>query len=109
MFDVGLKTSFWVSAEVRRCDGLFLPATILHKGDEDRGLVMIKQYIAGQGCILHGQRRDMEGTLKWYHPQGADPIEERMADDYIARQRDFDEDLWVIEVDDPKRQYSPET
>ena len=107
MFDVGLKTSLWISAEIRRCDGLFLSAMILHKGDGDRGLVLIKQYIAGQGCILHGQRRDMDGKLKWFRPLGDEPVEEGAADDYITRQRQYDDDLWVMEVEDPKRHYSP--
>lgn len=107
MFDEGIKTSFWISAEIRKCDGLFIPLTILHKGDESRGFVLIKQYIHGQGCILHSRRRDMDGKLGWHHPQGEHPIAEFEADDYIARQRKYDGDLWVMEVEDPKGQYSP--
>lgn len=107
MFDEGLKTSLWVSAEIRRCDGLFMPLMVLHKGDQDRGLVMIKQYIAGQGCLVYEQRRNMENRMGWHKPLGDDPVEEAKADDYINRQRQYDEDLWVLEIDDPKRQYSP--
>lgn len=109
MFDEGIKTSFWVSAEIRRCDGLFLPMTILHRGDGDRGFVLIKQYIAGQGCILHTRKRDMDGRLGWHNPLGSEAIDEGMADDYIVRQRQYDEDLWVMEVDDPRAKYSPVT
>lgn len=107
MFDEGLKTSFWVSAEIRKCDGLFLPMTVIHKGDEARGLVLIKQYIAGQGCILHNRRRDSAGRLGWNTPLDG-VVDEAKADDYIARQRKYDEDLWVLEVDDPRRVYTPE-
>lgn len=107
MFDEGLKTSFWISGEIRKCDGLFMPMTIVHRGDDNRGLVLVKQYIHGQGCILHSRRRDQAGKLKWHHPQGPDTIAEFEADDYIARQRKYDDDLWVVEVDDPKGQYSP--
>jgi len=108
MFDNGLKTSLWVSAEIRRCDALFLPITILHKGDEARGLVLIKHYIAGQGCQLYDLQRNSEGALGWHHPLGENLVEESKADAYIARQRAYDEDLWVIEVEDPKQQYSPQ-
>lgn len=107
MFDEGIKTSFWITAEIRRCDGNFMPMTILHRGDEGRGLVLIKQYIAGQGCILHTRRRDIADRLGWHNPLGSQPVDEGKADEYIVRQRQYDEDLWVIEVDDPKAQYLP--
>ncbi|VAV87934.1 hypothetical protein MNBD_ALPHA02-1162 [hydrothermal vent metagenome] len=107
MFDEGLKTSLWVSAEIRRCDGIFLPMTVMHRGDGDRGFVMIKQYIAGQGCIIHSRKRDMSGKLVWHCPLGDTPVPERDGDDYITRQRGYDEDLWVLEVDDPKGLYAP--
>ena len=81
--------------------------TVVHRGDENRGFVLIKQYIHGQGCILHIRRRDMNGELGWHNPLEQSPVPERDADDYIARQRQYDEDLWVVEVDDPKGQYSP--
>ncbi len=109
MFDEGLKTSLWILAEIRRCDGLFLPLTILHRGDGDRGLVLIKHFIAGHGCIIHSRRRNMAGRLDWYRPLGEEAVGEPAADEYITRQRHYDEDLWVLEVEDPKRQYSPMT
>ncbi|PCI47365.1 MAG: hypothetical protein COB49_07345 [Alphaproteobacteria bacterium] len=109
MFDEGIKTSFWISAEIRRCDGLFLPMTILHRGDDGRGLVLVKQYIAGKGCILHNRKRDVNGRLGWHNPLGPEVIDEGEADAYIARQRGYDEDLWVMEVEDPRGQYSPAT
>lgn len=107
MFDERLKTSLWVSAEIRRCEGLFLPVMVLHKGDGDRGLVLIKHYVAGQGVILYVQRRDMAGKFIWARPLGDDFIAENKADEYILRQRKFDEDLWVIEVEDPRSVYQP--
>ncbi len=107
MVEERLKSGIWVAAEIRRCDGLFLPMTVQHRGDEDRGLILIKQYIAGEGCILYGQRRDMAGKLDWCRPLGDDPVAEPEADAYIARQRQYDADLWVIEVEDPRRRYSP--
>lgn len=84
-----------------------MPFMVLHKGDGDRGLVLIKQYVAGQGCRLHSQVRDMDGRMQWRRPLGDDLIIEAKVDEYIARQRDFDDDLWVIEVEDPKDQYTP--
>ncbi len=107
MFDISLKTSLWVSAEIRRCDILFLPMTVLHRGDADRGLVLIRQSVGVRDGILHARRRDMSGKLQWYNPLGPDVVENSVMDDYIARQRQYDDDLWVLEVDDPRGQYSP--
>ncbi|WP_321393072.1 DUF1491 family protein [Emcibacter sp.] len=108
MFEERLKTSIWVSAEIRRLDVELISAMVLHKGDADRGLVLIKQNLFGPGCILYTQARDLDGVMVWRCPLGDDPVPEDKADTYIARQRDYDEDLWVIEVEDPKGIYRPQ-
>ncbi|MDG1995770.1 MAG: DUF1491 family protein [Emcibacteraceae bacterium] len=107
-FDTRLKTGLWVAAEIRRLEIQFIPAVVLHKGDEARGLVLIKQYVHGQGARLYSQTRDIDDNLIWHEPLGGNFMEERKADEYITRQRNFDEDLWVIEIEDNKGQYKPE-
>ncbi len=102
-----LKSSVWVSAEIKRCEGLFLSAVVLHKGDKERGLVLIKQYVAVKGCKIYTQTRDEADDLVWHQPLDDEFMTEQKADSYIRKQRDFDEDLWVIEVDDIKGQYKP--
>lgn len=97
-----------VSAEIRRCESLFLSAVVLHRGDDERGLILIKKYVHGEGARVFTQSRDLNDKMTWHQPLGDQWIEEAKADQYISRQRDFDEDLWVIEVDDPKGQYVPE-
>ena len=107
-FEPRLKTGLLVSAEIKRCEQFFLSAVIVHKGDEDRGLILIKQYVHGEGARIFAQTRDMDDNLIWHHPLGEGFMEELKADDYIKRQIGFDEDLWVLEIDDPKNIYSPE-
>ncbi|MDG1707141.1 MAG: DUF1491 family protein [Emcibacteraceae bacterium] len=107
-FDTRIKTGLWVAAEIRRLETQFIPAVVIHKGDEDRGMVLIKQYVHGQGTRLFNQTRDLDDNLIWNEPLGEGFIEERQADEYITRQRNFDEDLWVIEVEDNKGQYKLE-
>ncbi len=106
--EIRLKSSLFVSAELKRCEGLFISGVILHKGDEERGLILIKKFVTGSGARIYTQSRNEQGELGWQQPLGEDWLEEPKADAYIARQRKFDEDLWVIEVDDPKNIYSPE-
>lgn len=102
-----LNTDIWVAAEIRRCETLFLNPVILHKGDLERGLVIMKIYVHGQGCKIYSQSRDFDGKLNWHQPLGEQWFAEGQADQYITRQRNFDEDLWVIEIDDVKNIYAP--
>lgn len=97
-----------MSAEIRRCESLFLSAVVVHRGDDERGLILIKKYVHNTGARIFTQSRDLNDTLTWHQPLGDQWIEEAKADQYITRQRDFDDDLWVVEVDDPKDQYAPE-
>ena len=53
------------------------------------------------------QGRDEEGNINWQQPLGEDWLTEQKADQYISRQRSYDEDLWVIEVEDAKNVYEP--
>lgn len=107
-FEPRLKTGLMVSAEIRRCEGLFLSAVLLHKGDEDRGQILVKHFVHGEGARIYSQTRNMDDQLIWHQPLGDDFMAEAKADEYIKRQRAFDEDLWVLEVEDPKGIYSIE-
>ena len=41
-----------------------------------------------------------DGGLAWMRPLGLEPADEGEADSYLARQGDFDPDIWVLEVID---------
>lgn len=107
-FEVKIKSDILIAAEIRRCEAMFISAVVLHKGDRERGQILIKQYVHGQGARIYSQSRNMDDKLVWHQPLGDEFMDEAKADMYISRQRGYDEDLWVIEVDDPKENYSPE-
>jgi len=102
-----LKTNFIVAAEIRRCETMSIVATVNHKGDIDRGLLLIKHYVYGKGCKVYIQSRDLNDDLNWNNPLTDGWVDEAKADHYIARQIKFDEDLWVLEVEDNKNTYAP--
>jgi len=95
-----LKAKLWVQATLRTCMVQEMTATIVHKGDEDAGAVLIKQNLLGAGFCILTQIRSVDGELVWLRATGQDPVPESMADDYIVRQRRRDRDLWVIEIED---------
>jgi hypothetical protein len=107
-FEVKIKTDILVAAEIKRCETMFISAVVLYKGDKERGQILIKQYVHGQGARIYTQSRDMDDNLVWHQPLDGDIMAEAKADEYIRRQRGYDEDLWVIEMDDPKDCYKPE-
>lgn len=100
MSEVRLKAKLWVLATVRTCQAQGITATVARKGDEDAGAVLIKQNLLGQGFRVLTQVRAADGTQAWMQGTGAQPVEESVADAYIARQVDRDWDLWVIEIED---------
>lgn len=101
-----LKSAIWVSAYIRRChlEGAF--AVVRRRGAEEAGAIFVKI-------------SRLDGTAALYGPapqsafDEARPIERRFvsslaggfaedakAEAHITRQREFDPDLWVIEVED---------
>ena len=100
MSEARLKAKLWVHAVIRQCGVLAIPAMVVAKGDEDAGAVLVKLNRGPAGCEVFTQVRDGEGQAAWLRATGPDPVEEAKADAYIRRQRDFDCDLWVLEIED---------
>ena len=73
---------------------------VVHKGDATRGSVLVKLNLLDGRCTVLAETQDAMGARAWIRGTGADPVPEAAADDYIARNRRYDPDLWVIEVED---------
>jgi hypothetical protein len=94
-----LKTGIWVKALVRRCDLAAVAVAVVARGDGDAGAVLIKLNSRDDGCSVLAQARGQDGELLWMRATGAVPVIEADADTYIARQRQRDPDLWVVEIE----------
>ena len=97
-----LKSHIWVSAFLKRQETEGRMALVVRSGDADAGSVFIRHYVAGQGCMVYAPVTDADGTSAWMRATGPTFVSEQEADAYLARQYDYDADLWVVEVDDPK-------
>jgi len=94
-----LTAEFWVHAYLRRLSLANIPAFVVYKGDPTAGAVLIKSNpLDGRAALFH-RTYDGEGQRIWSELNtGSEPE----MDGIIGRQRRFDPDLWVIEVEDHK-------
>jgi hypothetical protein len=100
-----LKSGIWVKALIRRCDIEAIGVAVLARGDPDAGAILLKLVAREGGCSVLAQARGAGGELLWMRATGPAAVPEADADSYIARQRQRDPDLWVVEIDGP----APET
>ena len=98
-----LASKIWVGALTARCQAAGLAVYVLHKGDEERGGVMIKHRVAADKVVLFEPGLLADGRRGWQSLTGEKPGDEASVDARIVKRRRFDPDLWVIEIDDPKQ------
>ena len=96
-----LATYIWVDALVRRAQFAGASAFILQRGDKERGDVLVKiARLNGQAAFLTRSPMAFEDdSFDWLPIAGAWE-EERAVDDIINRRRQYDSDLWIIEIED---------
>ncbi|HRQ60809.1 MAG TPA: DUF1491 family protein [Alphaproteobacteria bacterium] len=74
---------------------------ILQRGNYDSGLIALKLNALNGSCrLLVRQRNFMEDRLEWVPALQTDTVPEAEADGWIARSKNRDPDLWVIEIED---------
>lgn len=93
-----LTADIWVSAYLTRLRLAAIPAFVVARGDATAGAVMVKlNTLDGRACCYQRSFDLMTGERSWIVlAQGA----EADVDQSVQRQRGYDPDLWVIEVED---------
>ena len=93
-----LASGLWVSAYVLRLQLAGIPVYVTAKGDETAGAVVVKvATLDGRARAFQRSFDPMSGARVWtLLVQGA----EREVDEVLARQRQRDRDLWVLELED---------
>lgn len=92
-----LTTQFWVQAYLTRLRLVDIPAYVVAHGDDTAGAVLVKlNTLNGQAQAFQRGFDLTSGARRWdVLAEGAEPD----VDAAIARQRGFDPDLWVVEVE----------
>ncbi len=99
MSEARLAAGVEASALVRRAQALGDFATILKKGDPERGALLLQVTSRGRHAAFLERVLGVEGNYQWRmvgptESQGSVEIR-----DFLARRTRFDADLWLIELD----------
>jgi hypothetical protein len=99
-----LKSELWVKAYLRRCQHEGASAVLVRRGDTDAGSIFIKVSRLDGTASLFGpapaglaQARE---DRQWQRCLEHQPIPEAEAESYLARQIEFDADIWIVSVED---------
>jgi len=92
-----LTAEFWVQAYMARLRLNAIPAFVTARGDATAGAVVVKLNTLDGEARAFARSRDASGARVWT-PLAEGP--EAEVDAALTRQRRYDPDLWVIEVED---------
>ena len=74
-------------------------ATVLAKGERDAGTILIICCENGTNARLFERMPNLDGTRKWTRVKSQDTDKASDFDDYVARRKAQDSDLWIVELD----------
>lgn len=94
-----LKAGIFVRALIRRVEVAGASAFIVAKGSEEAGAVILKVARLDGTVLVLNQVRMGDGRLVWARALG-DWTDEARAAGWCERQRSFDPDLWIVEIED---------
>lgn len=93
-----LTSEIWVAAYLTRLRLATIPAFIVQKGDKSAGAVLVKLNTLDGNATCFQRSFDMDtNERRWMILKEG---EEPEVDASIAKQKSFDPDLWVIEIED---------
>ncbi len=96
-----VSAQLWVSALVRRVNAAGGFATVITRGDPSAGGVILVFLGRDQPTRLFQRVNLADGGFGWQQARQADLANPTAVDDYLVRQRTYDSDLWVVELDIP--------
>ena len=95
--NVRLTAEFWVQAYLARLRLAGIPAFVTSRGDTTAGAVIVKLNPLDGNARAYSRSYDPEGRRVWAVLAEGPDAEVEAA---LQRQRGFDPDLWIIEVED---------
>jgi hypothetical protein len=99
-----VRSDIWVKAYIRRCAVEGTSAVVVRHGDDDAGSIFIKISRLDGTAALYGPAPagldEQQYDRQWVRATGEPFVPEAEVDARLAREFEFDSDLWVVEVED---------
>jgi hypothetical protein len=101
-----LKSGIWVAAYMRRCQIEGASAVLRRRGAEEAGAVFIKVSLLDGTADVFGPApqsafdETRPADRAFVRCLKVQPAPDTEAEAYLARQINFDSDVWIIEVED---------
>jgi len=100
-----LKSSIWVAAYLRRCQGEGVFGAVRRRGAEEAGAVFVKVALLDGTAMLYvpapqtvyDESRPIE---RIFMPISKDPVPEPSVEERLQKEIRFDPDAWIIETED---------
>jgi GMP synthase (glutamine-hydrolysing) len=87
------------------CSRFNLSAYVIKKGDPDAGVIFIHINKLNGEHNIYSQIRTITGQINWTKTNRGTPLNENDADSYLEKQKQYDPDLWILEIEDPEEKY----
>jgi hypothetical protein len=100
-----IKSSIWVAAYLRRCQGVGIFGAVRRRGAEEAGAVFVKAATLDGNAMLYvpapqtvyDDSRPVDRLFTAISPQ---PIPEAAVEERLAKEIRFDPDAWIVETED---------
>ena len=100
-----LATHVEASGLIRAAESAGGHAAVLHKGDSERGALLLVIMAKGQPNGCFERLLDRKGRYSWQPSGPKDHGDSQKFAEFLAKRRGSDPDMWVLELDipDPER------
>jgi hypothetical protein len=100
-----LKSSIWVAAYLRRCQGAAIFGAVRRRGAEEAGAVFVKVSLLDGNAMLYVPAPqtvydDSRPIERFFMPVSREPLPEKSVDERLQKEIRFDPDAWIVETED---------
>jgi hypothetical protein len=100
-----LKSSIWVAAYLRRCQGEGVFGAVRRRGAEEAGAVFVKVALLDGNAMLYvpapqAVYDDSRPIERIFMPTSKAPVPEASVEERLVKEIRFDPDAWIVETED---------
>lgn len=88
-----------VSALIRRVQAAGGFAAVLAKGEQEAGTILVVTTENGRNTRAFERMPQLDGSRTWSCSKEQDPDNKELFNEYLARRKSQDADLWIVELD----------